>query len=377
MKAFLRQQVFSSKHQKPLMFVKSPHFKKLFPLFIVPLAIFLSGCFSPTAKVVKPRLLEVSNATQPELESQINSLAKINSIKANMMLQFEDNSYAELGIAKKYKRANTTIVVQRPAKINLKVALPVVGWDIAKMTSDGEKFRVAVLYAGGDKKPLSFVRGTNNVDYSVLSKKVVEAESGGSKEFKQNVSAFSKLRPQHFTDALLLRPTDTSKYLYVKSSIVREEFDITAKKKSPIKWVLRGYYLLDEYEKLADGKLAIKRRFWFDRVGGINLSRQQIFDKKGEIESDIVYGKMASMTAKGNIRMPLEIALTRPKEKYKVRLIHAAPRAVTTGKEYKDRAFLLENTTNLREIDLDKQLLEFRNGKTSPISTENKLTNKR
>ena len=43
----------------------------------------------------------------------------------------------------------------------------------------------------------------------------------------------------------------------------------------------------------------ISRRFWFDRVGGIRLARQQIFDAKGEIESDIVYGAEGNLTDTG------------------------------------------------------------------------------
>jgi hypothetical protein len=68
---------------------------------------------------------------------------------------------------------------------------------------------------------------------------------------------------------------------------------------------LRGYYLLDELSKNADGSLSIERRFWFDRVGIVRLARQQIFDDKGEIESDIVYGKGGNLTRRANIRICL------------------------------------------------------------------------
>ncbi|MCV5714325.1 hypothetical protein OFN39_34470, partial [Escherichia coli] len=86
------------------------------------------------------------------------------------------------------------------------------------------------------------------------------------------------------------------------------EEDETQPAKSPLRKVLRGYYLLDEYKRNADGELIIKRRFWFDRVGGIRLARQQIFDTKGEIESDIVYGREGDLAANGEYkRLPLEI----------------------------------------------------------------------
>ena len=122
---------------------------------------------------------------------------------------------------------------------------------------------------------------------------------------------------------------------------------------------MRGYYLLDEFSKQADGSLKIARRFWFDRVGGVRLSRQQIFDAGGEIESDIVYGKQGNLTSTGNYaNLPLEIQVTRPKEKYAMKLTYQTPEAVTIGNKFPDVAFVLQNTWNLEEIDLDKKLRE-------------------
>ncbi len=36
------------------------------------------------------------------------------------------------------------------------------------MTSDGEKFRVAILEDGGSGKYKNFILGTNDADYSIL-----------------------------------------------------------------------------------------------------------------------------------------------------------------------------------------------------------------
>jgi hypothetical protein len=66
-------------------------------------------------------------------------------MRAKMDLKFEDNSFAEIGIAEKYKTADGEVVVQRPANILLKVQVPIIKTDVAQMTSDGEKFRVAIL----------------------------------------------------------------------------------------------------------------------------------------------------------------------------------------------------------------------------------------
>ena len=339
------------------MFNKTP-FLQLFILSFA--AVFLSACISPKDKVERAKLLETKDASREQLLAEVNRYARVNSMRAKMDLKFEDNSYAELGIAEKYKTADGEVVVQRPSSILLKVQVPIIKTDVAQMTSDGEKFRVAVLQDGGDGKYKNFVIGTNNADYSGLQKEVERIGNGDAKALKQNINAFSSLRPQHFTEAILVRPTDAAN-AYVQSSIFQEEFDLTAKKQAPTRWVLRGYYLLDELGKDESGNMKILRRFWFDRVGGVRLARQQIFDAKGEVESDIVYGTTGNLGATEEYaNLPLRIEVTRPKEKYKMSLTYQTPDSVSIGKSYPTKAFVLENSWGLKEIDLDKKLQETR-----------------
>ena len=122
--------------------------------------------------------------------------------------------------------------------------------------------------------------------------------------------------------------------------------------------------MLDEFAKQDDGTLRIARRFWFDRVGGIRLARQQIFDAKSEIESDIVYGKEGDLTETGEYaNLPMRIQVTRPKEKYTMSLTYQTPEAVTIGKSIRTPAFNLQNTWGLEEVDLDQKLAEMNAGK--------------
>jgi hypothetical protein len=349
------------------MFSKTP-FVKYYFILITSLIFLLSGCsaLSPKVKDKTATLLKTEDATQAQLVSVVDRFARVNSMRAKMDLKFEDNSYAEFGIAEKYKAADAEVVVQRPANILLKVQVPIIRTDVAQMSSNGEKFYVAILYGESDKFR-KFVVGTNSADYSILQDEVKNADlNGNGDQIKQNVNAFSNLRPQHFTDALLVRPTDTAKFVYVQSSIVQEEEDIAKGKKSPLRNVLRGYYLLDELRKNEDGSLSISRRFWFDRVGGIRLARLQLFDDKLEIESDIIYGLEGNLGATGDYNnLPLEIVVTRPKDKYKMKLTYQTPAEVSIGKTYKSDVFLLKNEKNLPEVDLDKKAQEIRNRTTS------------
>jgi len=324
------------------------------------LAVFLTGCSIVKKESKAPTLLKTENASQASLMDEVNRFARVNSMRAKMDLKFEDNSFAQFGMKEAYRAADGEVVVQRPASILLKVQVPMIKSDIAQMTSDGTKFRVAILNDGGNGKLKKFVLGTNDADYSELRKDLNKADIDNGKEIKKNVNAFADIRPQHFTDAMLVRPIDSAN-AYTVSTISQIEDDETQPAKSPLRKVMRGYYLLDEYAKTADGRLKILRRFWFDRVGGIRLARQQIFDNAGEIESDIVYGKQGNLSDTGEYNnLPLEIQVTRPKEKYSMKLTYQTPEAVTIGKTYPERAFVLENTWGLEEVDLDKKLQEVR-----------------
>jgi hypothetical protein len=326
-------------------------------IILLTTALFLgAGCNIVKKESKTPVVLKSWDATQAELMNEVSRFAKVDSLRAKMDLKFEDNSFAEFGSKEVYRAADGEVVVQRPGKIRLKVEAFHV--DIARMTSDGERFRVAILRDDGSGKFKRFVKGTNNADYSRLQKSLNGDELKGAKAGKQNVNAFSNLRPQHFTDAMLVRPTDDT-HFYTQSTIYQVEEDKGLDSKSPIRSVMRPYYLLDEFQRRDGNMLVITRRFWFDRNGGIRLARQQIFDSKGEIESDITYGREGSLGDSGQYaNLPLEILVTRPKERYAMRLTYQSPADVTIGKRWPDTAFLLENEWNLEEVDLDQKLRE-------------------
>lgn len=351
------------RHHNQLMLKKFPFFIAIIILF------FLSGCNFVKTKSTTPTLAKVEDASKDQLLNEINRFAKVNSMRAKMDLKFEDNSFAQFGSKEVYRSADGEVVVQRPANISLKVQVPIVKIDVVQMTSDGEKFRVAVLNDGGDGKYKKFVVGSNKADYSKLQKDLSTMDTNNGKDSKQNVNAFSNLRPQHFTDAMLVRPIDSAD-VYLQSTIYQVEEDETQKKNSPLRKVMRGYYLLDEFAKDTNGEMKITRRFWFDRVGGIRLARQQIFDAKGEIESDIIYGREGNLGANGEYNnLPYRIQVTRPKEKYTMSLTYQSPENVSIGKNYPATAFVLQNTWGLEEVDLDKKLQEA-SGKQAVINNQ-------
>jgi hypothetical protein len=311
------------------------------------------ACSLVHKKVEVERLLTpLAEANTADLITTVNKTTGVRSIHGRVDIQFEDTSFATAGIAEKYRTADGSITLQRPGKIYLIIQAPFVASDIAQMTSDGEHFRIAILK--GDEKYRRFVKGTNNAVYPKLD---MDGDSSPGSDKKKTseantVNALSNLRPQHLTDALLLRPIDphAAGIFYAQSEAFESEKD-PAKSDSNIR-IVRGYYLLDELQASADNTMRVLRRFWFDRVGGIRLARLQTFDEKGVLIDDITYGPLTKV-GEGNTLMPTKISLTRPQEHYKVSITYQTPESITIDKEYPDEAFVLTNSRGLTEVDLD------------------------
>jgi hypothetical protein len=282
----------------------------------------------------------------------VNQLAAVKSIHARVDIQFEDTSFASVGIAEKYRQVDGNLTLQRPGQIYLALTFTIV--DIAQMASDGEHFSVAVLQ--GDEKYRRFVKGTNNAEYSRLSGNGdAKTASADQRTEKETVNALSNLRPQHLTDAFLIRPIDpASGFLYSKSDFFQEEPDTRPQAKKGSR-VMRGYYLLEELAPPKDGDVQVLRRFWFDRVDKVRLARLQTFDSKGEIITDVSYFDYKPVGSNASVVLPTKIELTRPKDQYKLSISYQDPTTVELNADYPPKAFVLQNKWGLPEVDLDAE----------------------
>src|SRR5436190_19620978 len=301
---------------------------------LVAALLFISGCnlFHIKSKRVETEklLTPIANANTSDLISAVNKLVGVKSIHGLVDIQFQDNSFARLGLAEKYRTVAGSITLQRPGKIYLIIQTPLVASDIVQMTSDGEHFRIAILQ--GDNKIRKFVKGTNNAVYAKLDM------DGNGKTTDKNtealtVNALSNLRPQHLTDALLLNPINlqTPGTLYVQSEFFESEKDET---KDSNKRVLRGYYFLDEVVANGEKGARLSRRFWFDRVGGVRLARMQSFDENGALANDVTYGPLTRFGSEGEVILPARVSLTRPHDQYKISITYQTPESLTINHEY-------------------------------------------
>lgn len=319
------------------------------------LATSACGLFGTHKRVqVPPMLTPLAGANHAQLIAEVNRMASVKSIHGKVDIQFEDTSFANVGIAEKYRQADGTVTLQRPGKVYLIIQVPFIATDIAQMTSDGQSFRVAVLQ--GDDKYRRFVKGTNDAVYEKLE---LNGEGEGGKNnkktmSKETVSALSNLRPQHLTEAFMIRPigqSDQPALVYSQSEFFQEEPDTRPRAKKSSR-VVRGYFLLEEFSTVSSDEMRLQRRFWFDRVGGIRLARLQTFDGRGLLVTDVAYWDDKALGAAGR-KLPSRIDITRPHDHYRLIITYQAPDSIDIDREYRPEAFILENRWQLPEVDLD------------------------
>lgn len=325
---------------------------------MIAVTLAMSGCglFDTHKKVQVPSLLTpLADASKSQLITEVNRLASIKSIRGKIDIVFEDTSFAEQGVADKYRQADGTITVQRPGKVYLIIQVPFIATDIAQMTSDGQSFRVAVLQ--GEEKYKRFVKGTNNAVYQKLEINGDTNEGDKKKKTmsgKETVSALSNLRPQHLTEAFMISsipPADQSDLIYSSSEFFQEEPDSRPQAKKNAR-VVRGYFVLEEMTAPTANESRLLRRFWFDRVGGIRLARLQTFDERGQLITDVAYLDDKPFGEDGR-RLASRIDITRPHDHYRLSITYQAPASVEIDREFRSEAFVLENRWQLPEVDLD------------------------
>ena len=329
---------------------------RFLPVFVVSILLSNAGCslFGAKKKVQVPQLLTpLADANKNRLIQEINRLSTVRSIHGKVDIQFEDTSFASSGIAEKYRLVDGTITLQRPGQIYLQIQFTFV--DIAQMASDGEHFSVAVLK--GEEKYKRFVKGTNNAVYPKLDTEAnhTTAKKDKEKTEKETVSALSNLRPQHLTDAFMIRPIQPEDSLiYVQSEFFQEESDMRRQAKKGDR-IMRGYYLLEEFSHPQTGDAKLLRRFWFDRVSGVRLARVQTYDDRGLLVTDVAYFNEKSIGSGPTASLPSRIEITRPQDQYKLNITYQDAASVELNREYTPKAFVLENKWQLPELDLDAQ----------------------
>lgn len=328
---------------------KIKSYKKLFCLLCIVLILGTSGCLSvKTTKGAATLLKTYERLPVNNLIEKINNLTEVNSIKGNASLKLTDLRLSEQGKIEPYRPADALVVLQRPEQIRLVVRVPIIRQNIADMTSDGNKFRIAVYYPEEYRR---FLVGSNSHDYSEQVEKMSgqeQKQDPKKAQQKQQISSISRIRPQHITEAVLIKPIakNDSNLHYFVSDLTREEVDTVVGQ--PPKRVLRSYQVLYLLEKLGDGQLRLLKQFWFDRTqASLPLAHMQIFNQDGAVVSEVTYKKYKSV---GKTAFPQTIEVVRSMDNYTLELNFENTQENT---DIEKTVFFLENKENLPEKDLD------------------------
>jgi len=171
-----------------------------------------------------------------------------------------------------YKDVRAYIRFRKPSDIRLIALMPVVRSLMFDMVSDGADFKLDIPPKG------LFIVGRN----------VIEQPSPNKIE---------NLRPQHFLDALLVRPVDLKTDKVILENFTDED---------------NAYYIVHEVRQLPDGSLQLRRTIWFSRLD-LLIARQMIFDETGNPLTDARYSQWHPYD---NVPFPKHIEINRPRDEY-------------------------------------------------------------
>jgi outer membrane lipoprotein-sorting protein len=181
---------------------------------------------------------------------------------------------AEKNRITEYKDVRAYIRFRKPSNIRLIGLLPVVRSQAFDMVSDGATFK---LYVPSKNR---FIVGRNEIE-------------------KPSSNNLENLRPQHFLDALIVRPIDLNTFHVMIENFTDED---------------NAYYILHEVRETPSGELRLSRTIWFNRLD-LLMARQMIFDNDGNILTDARYSQWHPYD---NVPFPKHIEINRPRDEYAV-----------------------------------------------------------
>jgi len=181
---------------------------------------------------------------------------------------------AEKNRITEYKDVVAYIRFRKPAEIRLIGLVPMIHNKAFDMVSDGVDFKLHIPSRN------LFIVGRNEVQ-----------------QLSEN--HWENLRPQHFLDALMVRPIDLKAYKVIIENLTDED---------------NAFYILHEVREAPNGDLRLTRTIWFGRTD-LLLARQIIYDEAGNILTDARYSQWHPYD---NVAFPKHIEINRPRDEYAV-----------------------------------------------------------
>jgi outer membrane lipoprotein-sorting protein len=222
------------------------------------------GTTAPTLKVAD--MTSLAEAVQRQFDAVHDFSATVDMVPA--LGSAEKNRITE------YKDVVAYIRFRKPADIRLIGLLPMIHSKAFDMVSDGTDFKLYLPTRN------TFIVGRNEID-------------------KPSPNRWENLRPQHFLDALIVRPIDLKADKIILENFTDED---------------NAFYILHVVREAANGDLKLNRTIWFGRTD-LLLARQIIFDANGNILTDARYSQWHHYD---NVPFPKHIEINRPTDEYAV-----------------------------------------------------------
>ena len=211
------------------------------------------------------------------------------------------------GVIKEYHDVKGFILLKRPEFIRVIGQAPVVRTTIFDMVSDGKTFSLNIPPKN------KFVTGPNALT-------------------RPAKNALENMRPQHFSEALLVPPVEPSRDRY--SFEEAEEAN-------------HKYYVLAEFEVGKTQPMIPARKIWFDR-SDLQVARLQEFDETGAMTEDVHYSAYQDFQG---IPYPSQVQISRPVDDYAVTV---TIQKATFNEELSADKFELTKPPTAELVDLGK-----------------------
>jgi uncharacterized protein DUF4292 len=245
-------------------------------LFLVLAAFGLSACLAVKRKITRVGAIQAGGLLTADRATLLGVVTKqfdaIHDFNATV------DMVPALGTAEKskiteYKDVRAYILFRGPASIRIIGLFPVMRTKAFDMVSTGPDFK---LYIAPKNR---FVIGRNEI-------------------VRPSPNKIENLRPQHFLDALMVRPIDPAVDKLLLENFTDED---------------DAFYILHLVREVS-GDLKLSRTIWFNRVD-LRLARQLILDDNGNILTDARYSQW---NAYDNVPFPKHIEINRPRDEYGV-----------------------------------------------------------
>ena len=293
--------------------------RKTILIFLIVVLPF-SGCGFRTSHPVKIRMSTavLQEATLEQLEEIINSNAtRLNTLKANVDI---DSSVLE---QKKDKVTDNPqfagiLLVRKPDMLRIRMLVPLVRNTAADMVSNGTSFSLAI-------PPKSrFIVGSNR------------------QPAKPSPDPIYNMRPQHISDALLLKPIDPEREI----AVLENTTEIVKDPKTH-KDVEQGAYMLIIIGKDNGGSF-LSRKIVFSRTD-LLPHEQFIYDRQARL---VTYAHYENFSDNSGISFPNIVSVQRPIEGYSLTISMVK---VDVNVPLTDEQFVLTQPAGSQLINLDTQ----------------------